>query len=47
LAQADPQIYWLIRRFLMKNVEKPPALAVAYLISYRPKGLTGVDTRAH
>ena len=46
VSQADPRVYWLIRRFLMKNVEKPPALAIAYLVAYRPKGLTGVDTRA-
>ena len=47
LAEADPRIYWLIHRFLLKNYEKPPALAIAYLIEYRPKGLTGIDTRAH
>jgi hypothetical protein len=47
LAQADPRVYWLIHRFLLKNYEKPAPLAIAYLIQYRPKGLTGVDTRAH
>lgn len=46
VAQADPQVYWVLHKFLLKNVEKPPPLAIAYLIAYRPKGLTGVDTRA-
>ena len=47
LAQADPHVYWLLRRFLMHNVEKPQPLAIAYLIAYRPKGMAGVDTRVH
>jgi hypothetical protein len=44
-AEADPRVYWLIRRFYVHNVMKPPPLAIAYLAAYRPKGLTGVDTR--
>ena len=47
LSQANPQVYWVIHEFLLKNVVKPPPLAIAYLIAFRPKGLTGVDTRAH
>jgi hypothetical protein len=46
LAQADPVIYDLIRRFLMRNYEKPPPLAIAYLNVHRPKGMSGIDTRA-
>lgn len=44
-AEADPNVYWLIRRFYVHNVAKPAPLAIAYLAAYRPKGLTGVDTR--
>jgi hypothetical protein len=46
LAQADPTIYELIRGFLMRNYEKLPPLAIAYLSVYRPKGMSGIDTRA-
>ena len=46
LSEADPSIYDLIRQFLMRNVEKPTAEAIAYLIAYRPKSGVGIDTRA-
>ena len=46
LAQSDPAIYWLLYRFLLHNVEKPVPQAIAFLTAYRPKGLTGIDTRA-
>lgn len=45
LSEADPQIYRLIERFMVRNVEKPVPLAIAYLAAYRPKGMSGVDTR--
>jgi hypothetical protein len=44
-AEADPRVYWLIRRFYLHNVLKPPALAIAYLVAYRPRGMSGIDTR--
>ncbi|MBD3162029.1 MAG: hypothetical protein GF346_07015 [Candidatus Eisenbacteria bacterium] len=46
LAESDPEVYRLLRSFLMGNVEKPRPLAIAYLIAYRPKGIHGIDTRA-
>lgn len=45
LSEADPEIYRLIERFMVRNVEKPVPLAIAYLAAYRPKGMSGVDTR--
>ncbi len=45
LSEADPQIYRLIERFMVGNVAKPGPLAIAYLAAYRPKGMSGVDTR--
>ena len=45
LAQSDPAIYWLLHRFLLHNVEKPVPEAVAFLVAYRPKGASGIDTR--
>jgi len=47
LAVVDRSIYDLISRFLMRNIEDPPPQAIAYLIAFRPKGLSGIDTRAH
>jgi len=46
LSEVDRSIYDLIARFVMYNVENPPPQAIAYLIAYRPKGMSGVDTRA-
>jgi hypothetical protein len=46
LSVVDRSIYDLIKRFYMRNVENPPPQAIAYLIAYRPKGMSGVDTRA-
>ncbi|MDM7915649.1 MAG: hypothetical protein QUU85_10365, partial [Candidatus Eisenbacteria bacterium] len=46
LSQADPQVYWLLRRFLMGNVAAPAPQAIANLVAYKPKGLSGIDTRA-
>ncbi len=38
--EADPQIYPLVRSFLLHNVQTPPAEAIAFLIAYRPKGMS-------
>jgi hypothetical protein len=46
LTEADRSIYPLIRGFLMGNVEKPAPLAIAFLVAYRPKGMSGIDTRS-
>jgi hypothetical protein len=46
LSRVDRSIYDLISRFIMRNVENPPPQAIAYLIAYRPKGMSGIDTRA-
>jgi hypothetical protein len=46
LAQSDPEIYGLLNRFLLHNVEKPVPQAVAMLVALKPKGVSGIDTRA-
>lgn len=45
LSEGDPAIYWQLRKFLLYNVEKPVPEAVAFLVAYKPKGVSGVDTR--
>jgi hypothetical protein len=45
LARTDPRVYEVLHRFYMYNVAKPPPLAVAYFAAYRPKGMSGLDTR--
>lgn len=46
VSQGDPSIYWLLYRFILHNVEKPSPEAIAFLVAYRPKGASGLDTRA-
>lgn len=45
LAEVDRSIYDLISRFMMRNIETPSPQAIANLIAYRPKGISGIDTR--
>jgi len=45
LAQGDPEIYWLLHRFLLGNVANPSPQAVAFLVAHRPSAPGKIDMR--